>query len=179
MDRRVGVLIAVVGALAAGGCGGPATVPKIDLDPLDVSAFATQPCQLLAPARAGRRHLVPPGTPDANGCHWKPSAPGFPPITARVTLGSGVPDLKRRKAEFPFFALTDIDHYPAVQTSGTADGPRTGHCTVHVGVSDTSTVDVGADYPKVSKGNGLSSDACADADTLATEIVGQMLAASP
>ncbi|HEY1971555.1 MAG TPA: DUF3558 family protein, partial [Pseudonocardia sp.] len=157
MDRRLSVLLAgAVVALAVSGCARSTAVPKIDLDPLDVSAFATQPCQLLAPWRASRRHLVPPGAPDADGCHWQPSAAAFPPITAGVTLGSGVPDLQRRQAEFPFFQLTDIDHYPAVQTAGTADGPRNGHCTVHVGVSGNSTVDVSADYPKVSRGNGLS-----------------------
>jgi len=84
----------------------------------------------------------------------------------------------RQRARYSYFAPTDIAHYPAVQLSTEPGGPRAGRCTVQVRVADQASIAVTAGYPPGSK-SAFASDSCGDADTLAIEIMGQLLAGSP
>jgi hypothetical protein len=87
-------------------------------------------------------------------------------------------DIYRQRARYSYFAPTDIAHYPAVQLSTEPGGPRAGRCTVQVGVADQASIAVTAGYPPGSK-SAFASDSRGDADTLAIEIMGQLLAGSP
>jgi hypothetical protein len=178
--RRRLAALALLTVLGLAGCGRSGPPPPLTLDPLDVSQYTGAPCSLLTPDRAARRHLTSPGTPVSGtepGCRWSSDAPNFPSITASATTTQGLSDLNR--SDYSFFQPTKIDRYSAVQTATNPGGPRAGHCTVRVGVASHSNVDVSADYPAVTAGNAFSADPCADADTLATEIVGSLLAGSP
>jgi hypothetical protein len=186
-------LLSTAAMMLVAGCGTPTPTPTptptITLDPVDVSGYDTQPCTLLTPTRAQRRHLSTPGrmitsrasggiSPTTPGCHWDSDAPRFPPITAGASSTQGLADLDRH--DFTYFRDSGmIDGYPDVQTATTPGGPAGGHCTTRVGVGPHATVDVSADYPTVTYSNLFSSDPCADADTMATEIVGGMISASP
>jgi hypothetical protein len=177
-------LLLPVSALLLAGCGS-SRLPPINLDPLDVSAYVSRPCTLLTPQRATRRHLVPPGTSvttgggtDVPACHWDSATATFPPITAAATTAGGLAGLNRHA--FTYFQNSGpVDGYPSVLTSTAPGGPHAGHCTVRVGVAPDSQVEVSADYPAVSSANRFSSDPCADADTLAVEMVGALAAGSP
>lgn len=177
-----GLLLA--GSLLAGsllaGCGHP-TPPSVTLDPIDVSHYAADPCTLLTPDRAQRRHLAPKGTVVSGtepGCRWSSTRPVFPSITAGASTGQGLADLDRTAYSY-FQTGGMIDGYPAVQTATGPGGPRGGNCTARVGVGPHATVSVTADYPTVTSANAFSADPCADADTMATEIVGALAAGSP
>lgn len=150
--------------------------PPITLDQLDVTAAASAPCGLLRPDRAVRRHLTPEGVPgsgpDGPVCRWSPTAERVPAFTAGIELGQGLEGLYRRRAQLPSFEATDIAHYPAVHTR---DGAR--RCTTRVGVADGGMLAVTADDDGQAVRSPL--DPCSDADTLATEIMGQLLAGSP
>jgi hypothetical protein len=168
----------IVVILSATACGTPGPSP-FALDPLNISADVGAPCTLLTPERAIRRHLQPPGTPVSGaepGCRWNPIDPGFPSITANATTG-GLAALHR--PDYTYFQPTHIDGYPAVQTATGPNAPHAGHCSVRVGVADHSRIDVTADYAAVTKHNAFSADPCADATTLAAEIVNFLAAASP
>lgn len=176
---------AVLLVMAASGCSTSSPrplAPPITLDQLDVTHYGAAPCGLLRPDRAVRRHLVPPGAviDNAGGpaCRWNPDLPAYPAITAAANTAEGLEQLYQRRGRFPFFEPTEIANYPAVHTTSDPAGPRAGHCTVHVGVADTATLDVTADYNAGSRG-AFAAQPCSDADTLATEIMGQLLAGSP
>jgi hypothetical protein len=177
-------LVAAGAALAAvagllGGCGGQPSaesVPTVTLDPLDVSMFATKPCDLLRADRAARRHLAVPGTITAGSdgpvCRWIPTQPRVSLYTAGVAPRVGLNDVSGHRGAYSFFEQTSIAHYPAVHTRDRAAGSDA-RCSTRVGVADDSQVIVTADD------NGLavrsSLDTCSEADILATEILGQML----
>lgn len=169
------VLVAATAVLV--GCGGPQPVPRVTLDPLDVTAFASAPCDLLRADRAGRRHLAVPGTvttgPDGPVCRWMPTQPRVPVYTAGVATHAGLADVEQHRQEFSFLDHTDIAHYPAVHTRD-RDARSRIRCSTRVGVADDSQVIVTADDNGVAVASSL--DVCSEADILATEIVGQMLA---
>jgi len=154
--------------------------PAITLDQLDVTAFGPKPCDLLRADRASRRHLATPGTqvagPNGLVCRWNPTAARVPVFTAGVDLGQGLEEIYRHYGEFSRFEPTDIANYPAVHTEVQGAGAN-GRCATRVAVADNALLVVTADN------NGLSPpsvlDPCSDADTLATEIMGQLLAGSP
>jgi hypothetical protein len=181
---RAALLLAVAGAA---GCATPPPArlsPPITLDQLDVSRYSGAPCTLLRPDRAARRHLVPPGRPVTDpatggpGCQWAPAGPGYPAITAGASTTEGLEDVYQGRAGYSYFAPTDIAHYPAAELSTAPGGPHAGRCTVRIGVADRATISVTAAYPP-SSGSPFAADPCGDADTLATEVMGQLLAASP
>jgi hypothetical protein len=168
----------LVTALAATGCASSKPSPFAP-DPLDVTAAIAAPCSLLTPQRALRRHLQPPGslvTGAEPGCRWNPTDPRDPSITANAT-NEGLAALHR--GDFSYFQPIRIDLFPAVQTATGANAPHAGHCSVRVGVGDHARIDVTADYPAVTRDNHFSTDPCADATTLAAEIVNFLAAASP
>lgn len=181
-------LTLVIGVAAAvAGCAAPPPAhlaPPITLDQLDVAQYAGAPCTLLRPDRAARRHLTAPGTPVTDaatggpGCRWTPAAPHYPAVTAAASTGVGLEDVYRGRAHDTTFTPIDIAHYPAVELSTDPGGTRAGRCTVQVGVADHSTIAVTADYPPFTD-SAFASDPCGDADTLAIEIMGQLLAGSP
>jgi hypothetical protein len=181
---RAALLLAVASAAGCAAPPPPRLSPPITLDQLDVSGYSGAPCTLLRPDRAARRHLAPPGRPVADaatggaGCQWAPSGPGYPTITAGASTTEGLEDVYRRRAAYSHFTPTDIANYPAVELSTDPGGAHTGRCTVRIGVADHATVTVTADYPPSSH-SPFAADPCGDADTLATEIMGQLLAASP
>ena len=161
------------------GCSGAQPVPRVILDPLDVTAFASAPCDLLRADRAGRRHLAVPGTvaagPDVPVCRWTPTQPRVPVYTAGVAPHSGLADVDQHRQEFSFVERTDIAHYPAMHTRD-RDAGSNARCSTRVGVADDSQVIVTADDNGIAVPSSL--DACSEADILATEIVGQLLAGS-
>jgi hypothetical protein len=171
------IVASLVAAAVLVGCGGPPPAPRVTLDPLDVSAFVSTPCDLLRADRAGRRHLAVPGTvaagPDGPVCRWTPTEPRVPVYTAGVTTHSGLADVEQHRQDFSFLDQTDIAHYPAVHTRDRAAGSKI-RCSTRVGVADDSQVIVTADNNGIAVPSSL--DACSDADTLATEILGQLLA---
>jgi hypothetical protein len=177
----VAVLVVAVLLGALVGCSAtpasPARLsPPITLDQLDVTAAAPVPCGLLRPDRATRRHLASPGAPGSGPggpvCRWSPTAERVPAFTAGIELGEGLEGLYRRRAQLPSFEPADVAHYPAVDTR---DGA--GLCTTRVGVADGAMLAVTADDDGLAVRSPL--DPCSDAETLATEIMGQLLAGSP
>ncbi|HEX4252672.1 MAG TPA: DUF3558 family protein [Pseudonocardia sp.] len=175
-----GLLLAV--AVLVTGCGGPDSgrpVPTVTLDPLDVTPYASRPCDLLRDDRAGRRHLATPGTltssADGPVCRWTPTQPRVPVYTAGVVLGKGLPDVTGRGGDYSFLDRSEIAHYPALHTRDRASGSNA-RCTTRVGVADDSQVTVTADDNGEAVRSSL--DACSEADILATEILGQLLAAT-
>jgi len=95
-----------------------------------------------------------------------------------LQVGVGLEDVYRGRAHDTAFTPIHIAHYPAVELSTVPGGIRAGRCTVQIGVADHSTIAVTADYPPFTD-SAFASDPCGDADTLATEIMGQLLAGSP
>lgn len=182
MSTRVSALWsgAVLVAVLVAGCSpaaAPARLsPPITLDQLEVTAAAPAPCALLRADRASRRHLASPGVPGAGPagpvCRWSPTVARVPGFTVGIELGEGLEGLYRRRARLPAFEPTDIAHYPAVHTRG-----GVGRCTTRVGVADGALLAVTADDTGLAVPSPL--DPCSDADTLATEIMGQLLAGSP
>jgi uncharacterized protein DUF3558 len=169
-----------VALFTATACAGPTRPPPLTLDPIDVSSYASAPCSLLTPQRAVRRHLQPPGSPvsgTAPGCRWAPTTPKFPAITANATTTEGLADLHR--SDFSYFHPGTVAGYPAITTVTGTDAPHAGHCSVRVGVAEHSRVDVTADYPSATANNPFSTDPCADATTLATEIVDALASGNP
>lgn len=171
-------MIASFAALLTG-CGGTNSarpVPTVTLDPLDVSAFAARPCDLLRDDRAARRHLAVPGTvtsgPDGMVCRWTPTQPKVPNYTAGVATHNGLNDVSAHRADFSFYAETSIAHYPAAHTRDRASGSDS-RCSTRVGVAEDSQVIVTADENGVATPSSL--DACSEADILATEVMGQLL----
>jgi hypothetical protein len=179
--RRISVPVALAAAvlgLLAGCSSGPP--PSVTLDPVDISGYATAPCTLLTPDRAQRRHLQPPGTVVGGaepGCRWNPTEQKYPSITADPDTSGGLAALHR--GDYTYFVPSKIAGYPAVTTASGPGAPHTGHCSVRVGVSPHSRIDVTADYPAVTHDNLFSADPCADATTMATEIVDGLAAGSP
>jgi Protein of unknown function (DUF3558) len=188
---RAGPAVLLLAVACAAGCAAPPPPrlsPPITLDQLDVSRYSDAPCTLLRPDRAARRHLTPPGTPTTDaatdaatrgpGCRWAPTGPDYPTITAGASTTEGLEDVYRKRASYSHFAPTDIAHYPAAELSTAPGGPRGGRCTVRIGVADHSTVTVTAGYPP-SADSPFAADPCGDADTVAIEVMGQLLAGSP
>lgn len=180
------LLVTAVTAVAAGCAAAPPghLAPPITLDQLDVGPYGGAPCTLLRADRAARRHLTAPGTPVTDaatggpGCRWAPAGPRYPTVTAGASTIVGLEDVYRGRAHDTAFTPIHIAHYPAVELSTVPGGIRAGRCTVQIGVADHSTIAVTADYPPFTD-SAFASDPCGDADTLATEIMGQLLAGSP
>jgi hypothetical protein len=177
-------LIMAVLATVVGGCSTqppPPLAPPIPGEQLDVARYTTTPCDLLRADRVARHHLNPPGTVVTHegglACQWAPTIPAEPSITADVNTTLALEQLYQRRAEFSSFQPTNIAHYPAVDTTTDPRGPSGGSCTVQVGVADRSTVQVTAAY-SATDGN-RSTDPCADANELATAIIGQLGAGTP
>jgi len=183
--HRVGA-VALAALVSLVGCSShpPARLsPPIRLDPLDVGQYATNPCALLRPDRAARRHLVPPGTPapdqDRAGCQWNAADAAQPTILASVLPDQGLEDVYRQRDHYTAFQPLEIANYPAVHLSTDPGGPSAAHrCTTRVGVADNASLSVTATYPPGAHG-AMAADPCGDSDELATEIMGQLLAGSP
>jgi hypothetical protein len=183
MAKTVG-LMAAAATLAAiagllGGCGGAQSgrpVPTVTLDPLDVSRFASKPCDLLRDDRATRRHLAVPGTvtasPNGPACHWTPTQPRVPTYTAGVDPHAGLNDVAAHSGDYSLVESTSIAHYPAIHTRDRAAGSDA-RCSTRVGVAEDSQVIVTADDNDVAVRSSV--DTCSQADLLATEILGQLL----
>jgi hypothetical protein len=183
-EVRSGKLFAAGAALAAlagllGGCAGAPSakaVPSVSLDPLDVSTFAAKPCDLLREDRAARRHLAVPGSvtagPNGPVCRWTATQPRVPLYTAGVAAHSGLNDVSTHRGDYEFVDQTSIAHYPAMHTRDRASGSDA-RCSTRVGVADDSQVIVTADDNGIAVRSSL--DSCSQADTLATEILGQLL----
>ena len=175
--RVAWILAPLAGALLAS-CGTGPTAgapPTVTLAPLDISSYAAVPCRLLRDDRAQRRHLATPGSVSAGAdgplCRWQPAAPGVPAYSAGVALHAGLDDVARHRADFSLLERTEIAHYPALHSRGREPGSGA-RCTTRVGVAPDSQVLVTAD----DTANPAARDSCGDADVLATEILGQLLA---
>lgn len=178
--------VGVAAVLVAGsGCAASTTArptpsglaPPITLDQLFVAKYVGRPCDLLRPDRQVQHGLVPPGSAQRSGsgpatCRWTSTLPANPIFTAGVDAGLGLADRYRRRAEIGFFEPTDISSYPAIHTTAEPNGPQLGHCTTEVGVADTALLLVTVDYGHATGVN--SADPCADSDTLAFVIMGQL-----
>jgi hypothetical protein len=150
------------------------------LDQLDVGGYASRPCALLRPDRVTRRHLTAPGaivsTPNGPMCRWTPTAPHIPIYSAGMDLSHGLEALYQHRVRYALFEPTDIAHYPAVHIRR-PDEQSTRRCTTSVAVADTALLVFTADDDHLAVPSPLNP--CSDADTLATEIMGQLLAGSP
>jgi hypothetical protein len=178
-----GLLIAAAAGLVGGCSTQPPTrlAPPIPGDQQDITRYITSPCDLLRADRVARQHLNPPGAvvsqDGGRGCQWAPTDSDRPTITASGSTTFGLEELYRRRADFSSFQPTEIAHYPAVDTTTDPRGPTSGSCMVHVGVADGSTVRVTAAYGAAV--DNLSTDPCRAANSVATVIIGQLLAGTP
>lgn len=186
----VGLAACVSAALLASGCGsgsgGPARptksglAPPITLDQLSVAKYVDKPCDLLRTDRQLLHRLVPPGAvehPTAGPavCRWASTLAGNPAFLAGVDVSRGLEDRYRQRAGIGYFQPTDISSYPAIHTTPEPSGPAHGHCTTEVGVADRALLLVTVDYGRATGVN--SADPCADADTIALAIMGELKAA--
>ncbi|WP_158226935.1 DUF3558 domain-containing protein [Amycolatopsis vastitatis] len=142
--------------------------PPIPGDPLDLSAYARDPCALLPAAQLTRFYITRPGTASAGidgpTCSWTPSDTSA--LTYRASVGAGGLDkVYRRRTSFSVFDVTTVHSYPAVHVETVA-----GHCRVVVGVTDSMVLDVVTDA-RDAKLNAYG-DPCAEADTFAGAVLG-------
>lgn len=152
-------------------------VPKVDV-PIDIERFRSAPCLALTDSQAteifGRS--VPP-RPDVNApagpsCGWDPadgSGASVNVIFSKVREELGLTGVYAAKGtSYKFFEpVAPIEGYPAV-LYGSTDSRSEGICSMAIGTSDRSTVDLGVtqNYQK----NGTQ-DPCLAAQTVASKIV--------
>ncbi|GDY33792.1 DUF3558 domain-containing protein [Gandjariella thermophila] len=168
----------MLGLLA--GCSGgshtsPASPSRITLDPIDVAGYTGRPCALVRPDQLAQHHQ-PAGTPSGRDCNWPAASTDRPSFTAHADTTSGGLDPLRRHPP-PFFEPTTIGGYPAAHTDTDHGGPQHGHCTVNVGVADSSLVVVTATYENRSAANATAP--CPDADMFATLVLSNIKTAAP
>jgi hypothetical protein len=183
--RHIGPLATIVGlALLLVGCGGGAPSrlsPPVPEEQLDLAQYAGQPCNLLRPDRALRRHLVGPGSAPGDGtgtaCRWSAEDSGHPSVTAEASADHGLEPIYQNRASYGSFEPTAIAHYPAVLTTAPGLTPANGVCSTQVGVGDNDLLVVTADYAGLRL--PASSDPCLDSNTAAFEIIQQIRSGNP
>lgn len=152
-------------------------VPKVEV-PIDIARFRSAPCSALTDSQAteifGRS--VPP-RPDLNApagpaCGWDPadgSGASLNVIFSPVTDNRGLTGVYAAKGtSYKFFVPVDpIGGYPAV-LYGSSDSRSEGICSMAIGTSDRSTVDLTVTQTYQKEG---TQDPCLAAQTVASKIV--------
>ena len=157
-------------ALAAGCTSAPAAphrlAPEIPGDPIDLTKFASAPCELLSAEQLAHYFVTAPGTVKQAACVWTPGDTTRLTYQASVdTSGGGLESLYQHRAAVAGFEPTTVHRFPGIHRD-----TRDGRCTTQVGVANDTllTVTVDATDPALS----AHQDPCAEADRFAGSIVG-------
>lgn len=176
-------LVGAVSALAATGCAASPPIrlaPPIPPDPLDLSGYATTPCDLLRADRISWRHLASPGVighdADVTSCRWRSVDGTHPSIAAGADMSHDLESVYRGRAGFGSFQPAEVSHYPAADTTASGQRPVDGSCTTRVGVASDSLLIVTATYP--GRRSRSAKDPCAAAEDFAFAVITQMLGSS-
>jgi uncharacterized protein DUF3558 len=151
-------------------------VPKVD-SPIDTSRFESTPCAALTEAQTtevfgGRSMAKPdPQAPAGPTCSWTPADLTGASINV---IFSTVDELgltsvyQAKDTTYKLFEVLDpIAGHPAV-AYGTSDFRSTGVCSIAIGTTDRSTVDITVTQ---SRGNVGKSDPCLGAQTVGSKVV--------
>ncbi|WP_284740409.1 DUF3558 domain-containing protein [Amycolatopsis sp. RTGN1] len=168
---RRAVIVFGAGAVLLAGCTASPSEPQrlspeIPGDPIDLTQFATAPCELLDQPQLAHYYITGPGVPKPPGCTWTPSDTRKLTYHASVdTSSGGIEALYQHRAGITGFEPTDVHSYPAIHHDA-----GDGHCTVQAGVANDTllTVTVDATDPAPS----AQADPCGEADRFAGTIIG-------
>ncbi|SFW90393.1 Protein of unknown function [Amycolatopsis australiensis] len=154
-------------------------VPKVAV-PLDTDRFKSAPCSALTAAQVtelfGREITAKPDIegPGGPGCSWDPVDGSRASVNVLFTTVDdlGLTSVYREQGKaYKFFQPLDpVDGYPVV-AYGTSDARSTGRCSVAVGTSDRSTVDITIFQSQAKIG---TTDPCQVARTVAEKVVASL-----
>ncbi|WP_086678354.1 DUF3558 domain-containing protein [Amycolatopsis pretoriensis] len=171
--------------------GGPGTeqqvpgsgVPKVDT-PIDTSRFESAPCSALTDAQVtelfGGQSTAKPElqAPAGPTCGWTPAdltGANINVIFSTVDRLGLTSVYQAKGTTYKLFeVLAPIAGHPAV-AYGTSDFRATGVCSIAVGTSDRSTVDITVTQ---SRGNVGKSDPCVAAQTVGSKVLATLLEGS-
>ncbi|MET8851162.1 DUF3558 domain-containing protein [Amycolatopsis sp. NPDC004625] len=155
-------------------------VPKVER-PLDVAKFASAPCSALTDSQVSEvfgqviAAKPDPRAPAGPTCSWDPADGSGASVnlifsTAGDNLGlTGV--YRARETSYKLFEpLPPISGYPAV-IYGTSDFRAKGNCSLAVGTSDRSTVDLTITQSHTKVGNA---DPCQAAQAVAAKVISSL-----
>ena len=122
--------------------------------PLNVSNYVKDPCQLLSAAQLQTISFTLTNKPTTDkssalgaGCDWHDHHTGaHVGVAWQSNYTNGLNDLYAKKGEEKYFIPTQVEGYPAVYASESDDRP-TGTCTLNVGPTNTSMFFVLTDAP--------------------------------
>lgn len=122
--------------------------PRVD-QPLDVTEFLPNPCEVLTADQLAGFQVTTPGRPNTTGavaenvgpaCNWTTDLEIPSGLSVSFITGNenGLTDIYRLHADgqFPDFEPTEVDGYPAVIANALADDRANGHCGINVGISN-------------------------------------------
>ncbi|MFC5285632.1 DUF3558 domain-containing protein [Actinokineospora guangxiensis] len=146
-------------------------------NPLDVSAFAADPCTSITKAQAGALGVAHPGVgePAVGGkaCLWRNESGGSVLLSVVTANGlDGVYGAKARGELAVFEELPPVEGFPAV-VANKVDLRDTGDCTVWVGTSDEEMVGVALGQSRDKVGD---KDPCLVAASVASQVITTMKA---
>jgi hypothetical protein len=146
-------------------------------NPLDVSAFAADPCTSITSAQAGDLGVAHPGVgePAAGGksCLWRNESGGSVLLSVITSTGlNGVYGAKARGELAVFEELPPVEGFPAV-VANQVDLRDTGNCTVWVGTSEEEMVGVALGQSRDKVGD---KDPCLVAASVASQVIATMKA---
>ena len=149
--------------------------PKVE-NPIDVSHFEQNPCEVLTPEQANTLNVDPEGTRAditfGTGCMWRnPESGGGTIISFLSKVKNGLSDTYRShsRGEFTYFdPIEDLEGFPAVAWATDTEKP-TSACSITVGITDQLAIQT---QTELSRNNVGHKDPC-EAGALAT---GKMLA---
>jgi hypothetical protein len=122
-------------------------IPQVS-KPLDVTALARRPCELLSSKQATGFMLgVPPKQYDAAlgdvGCEWTTTTQDRRTVrTVQIDTFTNNPTLEvayAKRQDLPFFKLIQINSYPAIMSRPVAN---LGHCDIDVKIAERQSVSV-------------------------------------
>jgi hypothetical protein len=127
-----------------------------------------------------RRHLNPQGAighdTDATVCRWNTLDGTHPGIAVGADMSHNLEWVYQHRAEFGSFQPSDVSHYPAADTTAGGHTPFDSTCTTRVGIANNSLLIVTAGYAGAR--SRLTKDPCGEAESVAFEIITQMLGSS-
>lgn len=156
-------------------------VPKVEV-PLDTKAFKSAPCSALSESQVTELfgyQVAPkadPAGPAGPACNWDPVNGSRSSVQVIFTAVDdlGLTSVYRAQGNaYKFFQpLTPIDGYPVV-AYGTSDSRSSGNCSLAMGTSDRSTVDITIFQSKEKIGK---TDPCQVAHTVAEKVLDSLKA---
>ncbi|MFJ7210539.1 DUF3558 domain-containing protein [Amycolatopsis sp. NPDC098790] len=151
-------------------------VPKVDT-PIDTGRFESAPCSALTDAQAtelfGGQFVAKPDpqAPAGPTCNWTPAdltGASLNVIFSKVDRLGLTSVYQAKGTTYKLFeVLAPIADHPAV-AYGTSDFRATGVCSIAVGTSDRSTVDITVTQ---SRGNIGKNDPCVAAQTVGSKVL--------